>query len=54
MKIVKKEMSENFTVDIEVENTHTYQLSNGIVTHNTVSQLTDSASGIYARMVIII
>jgi ribonucleoside-triphosphate reductase len=38
-----------FTVDIEVENTHSYQLENGWVSHNTVSQLVDSASGIHAR-----
>lgn len=38
-----------FMVDIEVEGTHSYQLSNGWVSHNTVSQLTDAASGIHAR-----
>lgn len=38
-----------FTVDIEVANTHTYQLSNGCVSHNTVSALVDSASGIHPR-----
>lgn len=37
------------TVDIEVSGTHTYQLHNGCVSHNTVSQLVDSASGIHAR-----
>lgn len=37
------------TVDIEVANTHSYQLDNGIVVHNTVSQLTDTASGIHPR-----
>jgi ribonucleoside-triphosphate reductase len=37
------------TVDIEVANTHSYQLDNGAVSHNTVSQLTDTASGIHAR-----
>src|ERR1035437_9676565 len=37
------------TVDIEVSETHTYQLSNGVVSHNTVSQLTDTASGIHPR-----
>ena len=49
MKVVKKEKSKSFTVDIEVDETHTYQLSNGLVVHNTVSQLTDSASGIHSR-----
>lgn len=37
------------TVDIEVETTHSYQLENGWVSHNTVSNLVDSASGIHAR-----
>lgn len=36
-------------VDIEVEGTHSYQLSNGWISHNTVSQLADCASGIHAR-----
>jgi len=35
MKLINKEMNENFTVDIEVEGSHTYQLDNGIVTHNS-------------------
>lgn len=37
------------TVDIEVSGTHTYQLDNGVVSHNTVSQLVDSSSGIHPR-----
>ena len=37
------------TVDIEVANTHSYQLANGWVSHNTVSQLVDCASGIHTR-----
>lgn len=49
MKIKKIEKSRNLTVDVEVSGTHTYQLHNGCVTHNTVSQLVDSASGIHAR-----
>lgn len=50
MKISKVEQSGvDFTVDIEVENSHTYQLANGCVSHNTVSQLVDSASGIHPR-----
>ena len=49
MKVIKKEKSKAFTVDVEVSGTHTYQLSNGLVVHNTVSQLVDSASGIHAR-----
>lgn len=38
-----------FTVDVEVENTHSYQLSNGCVSHNTISQLVDCGSGIHPR-----
>lgn len=46
--IVKKESQ--LTADIEVSKTHSYQLDNGIVSHNTVSQLVDSSSGIHPRM----
>lgn len=46
---IKKMDTPEFTVDIEVENTHSYQLENGWVSHNTVSQLTDAASGIHPR-----
>ena len=49
MKIIRKEKSKSFTVDVEVCGTHTYQLSGGLVVHNTVSQLVDAASGIHAR-----
>lgn len=50
MKITKIEKAESeLTVDIEVSGTHTYQLSNGCVSHNTVSQLCNTASGIHAR-----
>jgi len=49
IKSIKKLETPEFTVDIEVENTHSYQLSNGWVSHNTVSQLTNAASGIHAR-----
>lgn len=48
IKSIKK-LQPEFTVDIEVANTHSYQLDNGAVSHNTVSQLVDSASGIHAR-----
>lgn len=44
-----KQLSPEFMVDIEVEGTHSYQLSNGWISHNTVSQLTDAASGIHPR-----
>jgi hypothetical protein len=49
VKRITKLQSPEFTVDIEVENTHSYQLHNGWVSHNTVSQLVDAASGIHAR-----
>ena len=46
---ITKLVDPELTVDIEVENTHSYQLENGWVSHNTVSQLVDCASGIHAR-----
>ena len=50
MKVVSIRKTEpRVTVDIEVANTHSYQLDNGWVVHNTVSQLVDSASGIHPR-----
>lgn len=50
MKIKRIEKkSPEMTVDIEVEDTHSYQLSNGMVSHNTVSQLVNSSSGIHPR-----
>jgi len=49
IKSINKLAVKEFTIDIEVENTSTYQLSNGWVSHNTTSQLTDSASGIHTR-----
>jgi ribonucleoside-diphosphate reductase alpha chain len=36
------------TVDIEVENTSTYQLSNGCVSHNTSSLVLGTSSGIHS------
>ena len=44
--ITKKE--KQLTVDIEVSRTHTYQLSNGVVSHNTSSLTVGSSSGIHA------
>lgn len=44
-----RKLSEQFTVDIEVSDTHTYQLSNGCVSHNTVSELVQSSSGIHPK-----
>ena len=50
MKVISiKKSTPKVTADIEVSNTHSYQLDNGWVVHNTVSQLTDTASGIHPR-----
>ena len=46
---IRKLKEPELTVDIEVENTHTYQLENGWVVHNTVSQLVNASSGIHTR-----
>ena len=48
IKSIKK-LKPELTVDIEVEDTHTYQLSNGMISHNTVSQLVNAASGMHER-----
>jgi len=47
MKLIKKEICENFTVDCEVEDTHCYQLENGIVSHNTLSLLGGATPGVH-------
>jgi ribonucleoside-triphosphate reductase (thioredoxin) len=47
-RVTKLEKQEK-TYDIEVDNTHSYQLSNGMVSHNTVSLLTGTSSGIHPR-----
>lgn len=50
MKIKKiTKLNAELTVDLEVTGTHTYQLSNGCVSHNTSSQLVDASSGIHPR-----
>jgi len=38
---------QKFTVDLETERTHTYQLANNVVTHNTTSCILGTASGIH-------
>jgi len=49
MKITKISKGSNtLTLDIEVANTSSYQLANGIVTHNTSSCVLGSSSGIHA------
>ena len=47
MRITKKEIKKNFTVDIEVKDTPVYQLKNGIVSHNTSSLVLGTSSGIH-------
>jgi len=49
IKSINKRTTPEITVDIQVGGNHTYQLSNGWVSHNTVSQLVDSSSGIHPR-----
>jgi hypothetical protein len=49
VKRVTKLAEKQLTVDVEVSGTHSYQLSNGWVSHNTVSQLVDCSSGIHSR-----
>lgn len=44
---IQKLSKPEITVDIEVADTHTYQLDNGMVSHNTVSLLADCSSGIH-------
>lgn len=48
MKILKKEISQAFTVDIQVKNKPVYQLINKIVSHNTTSCVLGTSSGIHA------
>lgn len=47
IKSIKKLEEKQMTVDIEVEDTHTYQLSNGMVSHNTSSIVVMASSGIH-------
>ena len=47
IKSIKRLSEPQFTADIEVENTHTYQLGNGIVSHNTTSALVGTSSGLH-------
>jgi len=43
-----KKGKRRFTVDVEVQNTHSYQLKNGNVVHNTSSLVLGCSSGIHA------
>ena len=47
MKIKNIQKSKAFTVDIEVEDTHSYQLENGLVSHNTLSLLGGATPGVH-------
>ena len=49
IKKIQKNKDKVFTVDVEVEDTHTYQLENGVVVHNSTSCVLGTASGIHAR-----
>jgi hypothetical protein len=42
-------VGKQFTVDFEVKNTHTYQLENGIVSHNSASAMLGVSSGIHPQ-----
>ena len=46
MKITKIENGATHTYDIEVPDVHEYILSNGVVSHNTSSDLSNSTSGL--------
>lgn len=50
MRVSKKprQSEKRFTVDIEVADGHTYQLSNGMVGHNTSSLVLGASAGIHA------
>lgn len=50
MKInrIEKSKDTSLTLDLEVENTHSYQLENGVVTHNTSSLVLGCSSGVHA------
>lgn len=46
VEIINIESGKKETMDIEVENDHYYELSDGIISHNTVSLMTQTTSGI--------
>jgi len=46
IEIKEKENISEYTMDIEVDDTHYYLLENGIVSHNSLSILTQTTSGI--------
>jgi ribonucleoside-triphosphate reductase (thioredoxin) len=48
IKAMNKKTNSKIMLDIEVKDTHSYQLSNGVVTHNTTSLVLGTSSGIHA------
>jgi ribonucleoside-triphosphate reductase (thioredoxin) len=48
IKAIRKNADKKLTVDIEVSGTHTYQLKNRSVVHNTSSLVLGTSSGIHA------
>lgn len=50
MRVVSKPVlsEKRLTVDIEVSGNHTYQLANGMISHNTSASLLNTSSGIHA------
>ena len=46
IKIIEKKQCNDYTMDIEVDDTNYYTLDNGIVSHNTTSLMTQTSSGI--------
>ena len=48
IKSIKKSEAKQMTLDLEVDGTHTYQLGNGCVVHNTTSLVMGTSSGIHA------
>ena len=49
MKVLSKPKTcgQDFTLDISTADTHTYQLANGCVTHNTASLILGTSSGVH-------
>jgi len=48
IKAINKNNEKTLTLDLEVNGSHTYQLSNKVVTHNTSSLVLGTSSGIHA------
>ena len=47
IKSIALDPIERLTLDLEVANTHSYQLSNGCVSHNTLGKILDTTEGIH-------